>query len=159
MLPTPEALLAKFASLPATPVAFEAFWDGDTSGWYLVLVAIYAEDGASSYFEKDISALQGDGGDIRESAGDLRIFNAQVPPWPEAALAQQAGEELAKKHGVEFFLVSRNHPADDCPRWWDRKQGYPCRSCGLLLLQRDPCPWRGVCYQCHLAEAKAQGKP
>src|SRR5262249_39267010 len=34
-------------------------------------------------------------------------------------------------------------------------QGQPCRRCGILLLQRgDPCPWRGVCYFCHLDEER-----
>lgn len=154
MLPTRDALLARAASLPPNPVAFEAFWDGDTSGWYVVLVAIYAEDlpGWRRYSEVSMSALQGAGGDIR-------LFNGQTPPWPEAAVAHEVGEILAKKHGVEFFFASPNHPESDCPRWWDRDKGYPCRACGLLLLQRDPCPWRGVCYQCHLAAAKVESRP
>jgi hypothetical protein len=28
---------------PAPPVAVEAFWDGDTTGWFVVLTLIYVE--------------------------------------------------------------------------------------------------------------------
>lgn len=36
----------------------------------------------------------------------------------------------------------------------DRDRACPCRRCGIPLLQRDPCPWRGVCYHCHLEEQR-----
>jgi hypothetical protein len=145
MLPSREQLLAKAEALIERPVAIEASWDGDSSGWYVCLAAILKTD--TGYRDSHLGALQ--------DGGDLRLFNGQVPPWPEAVLAQEVGEELARKFGVPFYFPSPSHPETDCPRWWEQAQGQPCRRCGTLLLQRrDPCPWRGVCYVCHLAEER-----
>jgi hypothetical protein len=41
------------------------------------------------------------------------------------------------------------------PALVEQDQGYPCRRCGIPLLQRgDPCRWRGVCYYCHVDEER-----
>jgi len=110
MLPTREHLLSKAESLPATPVAFEAFWDGDTTGWYVVLAAVIRDvDGFRHY---DLGTMRGDG-------GDMRIFNGQVPPWPEAKLAAEVGVELAERFGVPFDFAHPNEPTDS-PPWWER---------------------------------------
>ena len=93
---------------------------------------------------------------MRGAGGDIRIFNGQVPPWPEAVRPKEAGEDLAARLGIPFFFASPQHPEDRCPRWWEQSQAYPCRRCGIPLLQCDPCPWRGACYSCHLAEQKEQ---
>ena len=139
-----EQILANADALPQAPVAFEALWDGDSDGWYVVLSAILkSEDG---YRAQGVGALQ--------DGGDMRLFNGRVPPWGEALLAQQLGEELARKFDVSFYFPSPIHPEEDCPRWWERDQGYPCRQCGILLLQRPDSRWRGVCYYCHLAEER-----
>lgn len=153
MIPTREALLEKAAGIPTPPVAVEAFWDGDTTGWCVVLTMIYVERPARElrYREFNLAAMRG-------TDGDLRLFNGEVPPWPEAAQAREIGEELSRRLGVPFFFASPDHPEDSCPRWWERDQAYPCGQCGIPLLQREPCPWRGVCYHCHLArdrEAKS----
>lgn len=149
MIPTREALLEKAAQCPLPPVAIEAFWDGDTTGWFVVLTMLYRDPSASGrqYGEFCVAAMRG-------WDGDLRIFNNQVPPWPEAGRAREVGEELAAALGVPFYFPSPHRPEDDCPRWWEQDQGYPCRGCGVLLLQREGCPWRGVCYSCHLQEER-----
>lgn len=81
MLPTRDEILAKAATFPPSPVAIEAWWDGDTYGWFVVLAAVYPDPGGERqpYREVDISTLQGDG-------GDMRLFNGIAPPGPEAAL-------------------------------------------------------------------------
>src|SRR5258706_4864249 len=145
MLPNREELLAKADALPERPVAIEASWDGHSSGWYVCLTAILKAE--TGYRDCHLWALQ--------DGGDLRLFNGQVPPWGEAVLAREVGEALAAKFGVPFYFPSPDHPETDCPRWWEQDQGYPCRRCGILLLQRgDPLLWRGVCYHCHLAEER-----
>jgi hypothetical protein len=40
----------------------------------------------------------------------LRIFNGQVPPWPEAEEAQTTGRALADHFGVPFHFVSPDAP-------------------------------------------------
>jgi hypothetical protein len=42
MIPTQEAIINNAALVPAPPVAIEAFWHGDTDGWYVVLTMLYA---------------------------------------------------------------------------------------------------------------------
>jgi hypothetical protein len=131
------------ARLPAAAVAIEAYWDGDSSGWFVVLVAVVGGD--AGYEGRSLWASKG---------YDFRLFTGQVPPWPEARRAAELGQALATPLGVPFYFPSPDHPEDDCPRWWERDKGTPCRRCGIPLLQRDPCSHRGVCYQCHLAEEK-----
>lgn len=138
-----EQILAKVSSLKSIPIAIQALWDGDSAGWYVWLSAI----------TDDNQLLQL--GSISEG-GDIRLFNGQVPPWPEAAAAQQLGNELVETYGIEFFFPSPEHPEDDCPDWRDRNKGYPCRRCGILLLQRSDCLWYGLCYYCHLKEEREQ---
>jgi hypothetical protein len=144
MLPTREQLLAKAEALPERPVAFEAFWDGDTTGWFVTLSAILKN--GTGYRDSFLGAMR--------DGGDIRLFNGQVPPWGEAQLAREVGEELAVRFGVPFYFPSPNHPEEDCPRWWEQGQGYLCRRCGILLLQQKTCRWRGVCYYCHLEEER-----
>jgi hypothetical protein len=144
MMPTREELLATADALPARPVAIEAFWDGDTTGWRVELVAVLpAGAGVRNHH---LASLR--------DGGDIRLFNGQVPPWPEARLASVVGAEVAGRLGVPFYFPSPDHPEDDCPAWADRERGYPCGRCGIPLLQRDGCPWRGVCYHCHLAQER-----
>src|SRR5262245_57424494 len=125
MLPIREQLLAEAGALPERPVAFEAFWDGDTSGWFVTLSAILKSE--TGYRDSFLGMIRG--------GGDIRLFNGQAPPWGEARLAREVGDELAARFGVPFYFPSPNHPEDECPRWWEQHQGYPCRRCGILLLQ------------------------
>src|SRR5271156_3241809 len=101
MIPTREALLEKASQIPAPAVAIEAFWDGDTTSWFVILTMIYQEQTAngSRFREHDLAAMRG-------ADGDLRIFNSQVPPWPEAARAKEVGQELASQLGIPFFFAS-----------------------------------------------------
>lgn len=138
-----EQILASVDSLKSIPIAIEALWDGDSTGWFVCFAAITADSQSHPL-------------GVLSEGGDIRLFNGQVPPWPEAVAAQQLGNELAERFGAEFYFPSPENPEDDCPSWHDRTKGYPCRRCGILLLQRHPCPWRGICYHCHLAEEREQ---
>jgi hypothetical protein len=151
---TREQLLTRADELPPNPVAVEAWWDGDSGGWFVVLDAVYADRGwfRSSYRAVNIGCLRGDG-------GDLRLFNGAVPPWPEARLAAEAGREVAGRLGVPFYFPSPDHPEEDCPRWPDRHRGRPCRRCGIPLLQPEPCRSPGVCYYCLRAEVREAKTP
>lgn len=134
-----EQILAMVDALKSTPIAIEALWDGDSTGWFVRLAAITADSKTHPL-------------GVMSDGGDIRLFNGQAPPWPEAAAAHELGNELAQRFGAEFYFPSPQHPENDCPSWHERTKGYACRRCGILLLQRDPCPWRGVCYFCHLDE-------
>jgi hypothetical protein len=146
-----EALLERAAQCPATPVAVDVFWDGDTGGWFVVLVLVYVDLSATKlrYGEHDLTA-------VGRSDVDPGFFNGEVPLWPEAAWVSEVGKGLADHLGVPFYFPSPHHPEDGCPRWWEQDEGYPCRRCGIPLLQQESCPWRGVCYFCHLAEEHEQ---
>jgi hypothetical protein len=91
-----EVILANLNSLKSTPVAIQALWDGDTTGWFIRLSAI--ADNAQLYPLGDLS-----------DGGDIRLFSGQVPPWPEAAAARQLGNELAGRFGAEFYFPSPDH--------------------------------------------------
>jgi hypothetical protein len=97
MLPSREELLAKAAALPEPPVAFEACWDGDTTGWFVILYAILS--GQRCHY---LAFLRG--------GSDMRILAGAVPPWPEAKFAQAVGTELAERYGVPFNFASPDRP-------------------------------------------------
>jgi hypothetical protein len=140
---TRQEVLAKINALTSKPIAFQALWDGNSSGW-MVRMSVVTTDMRTHFL-----------GTLR-FGGDIRIFNGDVPPWPEAAMAQELGNELAVRFDAEFYFPSPKNPEDECPAWFERANGYPCRHCGILLWQRDHCPWRGVCFHCHLEEDRQQ---
>jgi hypothetical protein len=140
-------ILAKVNAMRESPVAFEALWDGDTTGWFVEVSAVVG-DPLSGFRALRLAFL-------REPGGDFRVFRGQVPPWPEAEQARDIGQALSQRFGVPFFFPSPNHPEDDCPHWWEQDVATACRRCGIPLLQIDPCPWRGVCHQCHCQTEKA----
>jgi hypothetical protein len=96
-------------------VAIEAIWDGDTQGWMVDLVAI-VDRPSSSHRRFDQARLAS----IRLGS-DLRLFNGQVPPWPEAPEARRIGEATAAHLDVPFHFESPDTPDIDLPRWWDRR--------------------------------------
>jgi hypothetical protein len=111
-------------------VAIEAYWDGDTSGWFLVVVALvdhpdwfrlrWTETNLPlrlhpRYEEQTLFILQAQG-------GDLRLFNGLAAPWLEAVAATVVGERLAQQFDVPFFFPSPHEPDDDCPHWWQQDQ-------------------------------------
>lgn len=102
-----ESLLTKVASLPTAPEAIEAIWDGDTFGWLVVLLAV------SRTLRTEYTLTM-----IRHG-GDLRLFNGEVPPWPDAEEAARLGAALANRLAVPFHFASPHTPDDDAPRWWD----------------------------------------
>ena len=146
LIQNPEDIVANANTLPQPPVAIEAFWDGDTEGWFLVVVAILARPGRRhpQFSEVDLACL-------RAAGGDIRIFNGQVPRWPESAVAQKAGVSLACKFGVPFWFPSPDQPRDEAARWWDKDSAVPCRACGSPIVQKPGTPWAGFCHPCHLS--------
>ena len=97
MLPSREELLAKAAALPESPVAFGACWDGDTTGWHVILYAMLPGERC-----RYLALLR--------AGGDLRLFAGAPPQWPEAELAQAVGTELAERYGVPFQFASPDRP-------------------------------------------------
>lgn len=120
--------------LPHSPVAVEAFWDGDTQGWFAVLVAIVGELPT----RKDYNLL------AMRFGGDIRIFNNAVPPWPEAQVATALGNRLSQEWGIPFYFASPTEPDDDCPRWGETAVA-ACRNCGKPLMRLGD---KGVCHPC-----------
>lgn len=90
VIPTRVELLRKATDIPAPPVVIEAYWDGDTTGWVVVLTMLYLDGSTPNRQYREF-----DPGVMRGEDGDLRVFNGQVPPWPEAVRAKEIGEELA----------------------------------------------------------------
>lgn len=133
---TREQILEKALGLTRSPVAFEAYWDGDSTGWFIKVTAIFGEQD-----ECYLGTLQ--------FGGDMRLFQSAVPPWPEAKVAAEIGGELSRQFAAPFYFPSPNVPEDQCPRWWQRSLGYPCSWCGIPLLQDEKCPWHGLCYSCY----------
>ena len=84
-----SAAIEKIKQLKERPVAIEAYWDGDTRGWFLVLVAIL--DGSSrwhpKYTEYDIVILRHE--------ETIHLFDNNIPPLPEA----EVGSILSKTAG------------------------------------------------------------
>jgi hypothetical protein len=102
-------LRSKIAALGAPPLAIEAIWDGDSRGWLVLLLAIARSEAG------ELTELQL--GQFRDPTGDMRIFNGQVPPWPEAERATSVGQALAEELHVPFHFASPDAPGTDGPRW------------------------------------------
>jgi hypothetical protein len=101
---------AKISTLPGKLACIEALWDGDTDGWFIRLSAIMQNDHA--YDEHWLVCIS--------KGNDTRLFNGQVPPWPEAVHAAEVGEKLARHRGAEFYFPSREEPNDNKPSWLQR---------------------------------------
>jgi hypothetical protein len=101
-----DELTAKVEALPQRPAAIEAVWDGDSEGWMVDLMAVAIEPRA----EYRLATVQ--------HGTDIRLFNGDVPPWPEAQEAGIIGRGLAERFGVPFHFASPDEP-DFAPRWWD----------------------------------------
>nr|WP_237417996.1 hypothetical protein [Actinomadura rayongensis] len=102
-----DALTAKVQALPHRPAAIEAVWDGDSEGWFVLLLAITLDPRAEHHLA------------IVQHGTDLRLFNGTVPPWPEAEEATTVGRTLAERLGVPFHFASPQTPDNEAPRWWD----------------------------------------
>src|SRR5262245_25858669 len=114
-------------------VAVEAYWDGDTSGWFLVVVALvdhpdwfrrrWSETSLPHwlhprYEEHTLFILQGQGGEIGIAATVL-------------------GQQVAQQFGVPFFFPSPQEPDDGCPHWWQQDQAQPCPACGKPIIPSE----------------------
>ncbi|BCJ76480.1 hypothetical protein CS0771_60240 [Catellatospora sp. IY07-71] len=106
-------VLATARAITSPVVAVEALWDGDTQGWMVYLLAIVDRPGQhhERFDEVPLASIR--------HGSDLRLFNGQVPPWPEAIEAQQIGGAVAARLGVPFHFTSPETPDIDLARWWD----------------------------------------
>lgn len=134
---------ARIASLPGRHVALELLWDGDTTGWFL-LAGIVTVQPDGTFAASHVAMLR--------YGGDLRLFNGDLPPWPEAVVAQRVGERIAEDLRIELYFPSPIHPDDSCPHWWERDGAIRCRTCDKLLTgDRGPYLPRDQCTPCHQA--------
>ena len=133
-----EILDSEIKKVPGRPTVLEALWDGDTQGWFL-LINLYTETGTSQHLG------------ILSFGGDIRLFNGEVPSWPEAELAKEWGQKAAKKYGLTFYFPSDSEPDDNCPSWTQRHLAINCADCNKLIIPTDSeyLP-RDICYNCHL---------
>jgi hypothetical protein len=123
----------------------QVLWDGDTQGWFLAIDAVTAPSLEGPFTRHPLGSLR--------YGGDLRLFNGQVPPWPESIVARAAGERLAADLGVEFYFPCPDEPDDDCPDWWERDRAVACRDCGKRIRTgRGPYMPADQCYPCELKE-------
>jgi hypothetical protein len=138
--PIPQPTLAELIALLSRhrPLAIEALWDGDSSGWHVRLAAWCS--GRPSY---DVHL-----GVLTNDAGDSRLFKQVVPPWPEAVTAKELGLQLAAHFRVPFWFPSPDYPEEGCPRWVDRHRAVPCRGCHIPLDPDEPRPEWGTCSRC-----------
>ncbi|MEV6768656.1 ADP-ribosylglycohydrolase family protein [Nocardia sp. NPDC051030] len=105
-----DDLVERVANLPERPDAIEAVWDGDTFGWMVCLVAVTRSSRAEHYLAQ-----------IRHG-GDIRLFNGEVPPYPEAREATSVGQAVADTLGMPFHFTSPDRPDIHLPRWWDEQK-------------------------------------
>jgi hypothetical protein len=104
-----DVLIEQIAALPHPPDAIEALWDGDTDGWFVCLAAVTLRPKV----EHNLALIR--------HRTDIRIFDGQVLPWPEAREAATIGRALAERLGVPFHFASPDGPNIDVPRWRDGK--------------------------------------
>jgi hypothetical protein len=147
---TYEEAVEKIDAIEGKPTVVEAQWDGDTQGWFLCMF-VTVEKGilkktVASHYLGTISL-----------GNDIRLFQGIVPPYPEAKVAQEIGEKLKEKYGLEFFFPSPDKPDDDCPRWSQRHLAINCEDCNKLIIPTDsPYLPKEVCFNCHLVRERNQ---
>lgn len=106
-----EALKEKISGFPGEILCIQALWDGDSTGWFIrMIVAILNESTPVERFLVKVSM-----------GGDIRLFNGQVPPWPEAVHAALVGTQLAEYFDAEFYFPSPDKTDDTCPTWLEKK--------------------------------------
>lgn len=139
-----DSLARALLQVSGTPKVLEALWDGDTQGWFLH-VSVYAEQGVWPLKR----TVRHDLGTVVLGT-DLRLFNGQVPPWPEVELVKAFVQQTQAKHNLTLYLPSEE-PDDECPRWTERAHARPCADCGKLGIPTDsPYLPKDICYNCHL---------
>ncbi len=117
-----DAIFEKVKALPPRIAAVECEWDGDSSGWFVRVMAL-EETSLNSHKEHLL-------GCIGHGSGELYDFNRALvgatPPYPEGRLAQEIGQEIAAKLGVPFYFASPDRPSlDESPRWAEWRASNP----------------------------------
>jgi hypothetical protein len=144
--PTEAELIAAINTESTPPVAIQALWDGDTVGWFLCLQAVYPT--SSGWRAREVALLT--------CGTDYRLFSGEVPPWPEARIASELGEAVARHYGVPFFFPSPNEPDDDCPPWWQQDRAVACARCHKLVFPTTaPHRLPGLCYSYDLRQSRS----
>ncbi len=134
----------KIKNAAGKPLVLEALWDGDTNGWYVYLT-LYTTT-KILFWKKVHSHYIG----TITLGGDLRLFNGQVPPWPEAELAKEIGQKAKEKYNLIFYFPSEE-PNDDCPKWTERHLAINCSDCKKLIIPtQSPYLPKDLCYNCHI---------
>ncbi len=108
--PGEDEMFGMLVRMDPGPLAIQATWDGDTQGWMVILEAVCRSYGG--YLRRPLGTKRGAG-------DDMRLFNGEVPRWPEAAWASEVGSSLARRIGVPFHFGSPDAPDDEAPNWWD----------------------------------------
>ena len=138
-----ENFEVEIKKLGSKPKVLEALWDGDTTGWFLLL-HVYTHP--SWFFKPEKRHFIG----VITLGGDIRLFNNEVPSWPEAELAKEIGAQAKAKYNLRFYMPSEE-PDNDCPSWTDRHKGINCADCTKLIIpSTSPYLPKGICYSCHL---------
>ena len=142
-------LTQRIDAVNGIPVVLEALWDGDTSGWYLYLTLYYKR---RTWWFKEIIWPQVSKTDLGviSLGGDIRLFNGSVPPWPEAVLGKELGQQASEHYNLTFYFPSEE-PDDDCPAWHQQHRAIACADCGKLIIPSDSIYLpKDICYPCHL---------
>ena len=98
--PTYNQFITKINSFEGTPKVIEALWDGDTTGWFLVIYVILEKKNLLSKYTSREQV-----GVIRKG-GDIRIFQGKVPPYPESEIAIEIGKYFNDLYGTEFYVTA-----------------------------------------------------
>lgn len=93
--------LANLDALPCPPLALEALWDGDTTGWYLHLNAILP--GASREHPRFTA---------------VRLIMMEGPGHLMGEVALEIGQVAEERWKCPLYFPSRAYSLDE-PRWWD----------------------------------------
>lgn len=132
-----------------TSFILQALWDGDTTGWFLVISLLAIDDNSrrSETEEHHIETIR--------YGGDIRLFNGQVPPWPEVQVAQLLAEKIAQVASCQLWLPSPDEPDDDNPSYFDRHLAIRCLDCNKLIMPpTSEFLSKDCCYHCHLRREK-----
>ncbi|MDX1959271.1 MAG: hypothetical protein SFU98_11900, partial [Leptospiraceae bacterium] len=125
------------------PVAFEALWDGDTSGWFLDLFVVFEGDNDSEkYYSKSIYILT--------FGTDMRVFQTENPFWSESTVAKLIGEEISKSFNIPFWFPSPDEATSECPHWFEQDRAVKCINCAKPFLIKSQYLSKSVCYHCQL---------
>src|ERR1700749_1905267 len=103
-----EVLDCEIQKIHGKPKVLEALWVNDPEGWVLHM-KLYSEVDFFFWKQKNVNDL----GTIIFSF-HLTSFNGLEYEYPEALLAQQLGEEAARKYGLTFYFPSGEIPNIAC---------------------------------------------